>query len=254
MSQAWGRPGRILPTASRTIPIVGWGRDGARPGPRGLVPAGSAPGRGGEGQGGSLWLGPQGASSLSGEKWSKSSFGELLGIFCHSLQVWACLGFGFSVAKCPPFRSGLDPLRAASPSPLSGDRGGSHRRAKNGGEAGPRETRAPRPLWYRAHFHQTRPHMAPCLVMGSTPQPQVPVLGPRCCPPAPRGTRAPGPTASLRWHTGTRWPRPGGLRSCRAGRRGNPKVFGVLLMDGSVRRGRGGGGGERGPVHKQLEL
>lgn len=48
VSQAWGRPGRILPTASRTIPIVGWGRGrcptwSPRPCPRWQRPR---PGRG----------------------------------------------------------------------------------------------------------------------------------------------------------------------------------------------------------------
>lgn len=110
--------------------------------PKALSPLAAPQAGAGKGEEETFGWGRKGRAPYLGKKWSKSSFGEPFGIFCHSLQVWACLVFGFPVAKCPPFRSGLDPLRAASPSLLSGDWGGGHRRAKNRGEAGPREMRA----------------------------------------------------------------------------------------------------------------
>lgn len=246
VSQAWGRPGRILPTASRTIPIVGWGRGrcptwSPRPCPRWQRPR---PGRGrarrkplaGAARGELLIWGKMVKEQLWGAGRGFLSFSSGLGLF--GFWVFGCQMSSFSLwFGSPPCCFPLTAQRRSG-RPKTEEKWGQERRELPipcGTE--PISTRHI-PTWPRA---------------SSWGAPHNRRLSPSC-PPAPRGTRAPGPTASLRWHAGTRWPRQGGLRSCRAVRRGNPKVFGVLLMDGSVRRGRGGGGGKRGPIHKQLEL
>lgn len=185
VSQAWGPPGRILPTASRTIPIVGWGRGrcptwSPRPCPRWQRPR---PGRGrarrkplaGAARGELLIWGKMVKEQLWGAGRGFLSFSSGLGLF--GFWVFGCQMSSFSLwFGSPPCCFPLTAQRRLGRWPQE-----SQKQRRSGAE---RDESCP--LWYRPHFHQTRPHLARASSWGAPHNHRCPFWGPGAVP-RPRG-------------------------------------------------------------------